>query len=62
VSTNYRSFQTNTMKTHIWEDERLFVIQKELQQLIDNGTVKSVVSLNLVHTHNASYSAILIHK
>ena len=51
------------MKTHIWEDERLFVIQKELQQLIDNGTVKSVISLNLVHTHNASsYSAILIHK
>ena len=50
------------MKTQIWEDEKLFVIQKELQQLIDNGTVKSVISLNLVHTHNESYSAILIHK
>jgi hypothetical protein len=50
------------MKTQIWEDEKLFVIQKELQQLMNNGTVKSVISLNLVHTHNESYSAILIHK
>jgi hypothetical protein len=50
------------MKTQIWEDEKLFVIQKELQQLINNGTVKSVISFNLVHIHNASYSAILIHK
>jgi hypothetical protein len=50
------------MKTHIWEDERLFTIQKEMQQLINNGTIKSVVSLNLVHTHNELYSAILIYK
>ena len=50
------------MKTRIWEDERLFVIQKEMQQLFDNGTIKVVVSLNLVHVHNALYSAILIHK
>lgn len=50
------------MKTHIWEDERLFIIQKEMQQLIDDGSVKTVVSLSLVHTHNETYSAILIYK
>jgi len=50
------------MITHIWEDERLFVIQKELQQLIDNKSVKSVISLTFTHTHNEKYSAILIYK
>jgi hypothetical protein len=50
------------MITHIWEDERLFVIQKELQQLIDDKSVKSIISLNLTHTHNEKYSAILIYK
>lgn len=50
------------MKTHIWEDERIFVIQKEMQQLIDDNTVSNVVSFNLVHTHNERYSAILIYR
>lgn len=50
------------MKTHIWEDERIFVIQKEMQQLIDDNTVNTVISFNLVHTHNERYSAILIYR
>lgn len=50
------------MKTHIWEDERIFVIQKEMQQLIDDNTVNTVVSFSLVHTHNERYSAILIYR
>ena len=50
------------MKTHIWEDERIFVIQKEMQQLIDDDTVNTVVSFNLTHTHNERYSAILIYR
>jgi hypothetical protein len=54
------------MKTWIWEDEKLFNINKELQQLIDNGTVKTVVSMSLVHVPQQKelykYSAILIYK
>jgi hypothetical protein len=50
------------MKTHIWEDERIFVIQKEMNELIEDNSVKTVVSFNLTHTHNERYSAILIYK
>ena len=50
------------MKTHIWEDERIFIIQKEMQELINDNTVNTVVSFNLTHTHNERYSAILIYK
>ena len=50
------------MKTHIWEDDRLFIIQKELNELIENNTVNTVVSFNLTHTHNDRYSAILIYR
>lgn len=50
------------MITKIWEDDRIFIIQKEMQELIDDKTVKTVVSFNLVHTHNDRYSAILIYK
>jgi hypothetical protein len=50
------------MKTHIWEDERLFIIQKELNELIEDDTVNTVVSFDLTHTHNERYSAILIYR
>lgn len=50
------------MKTHIWEDNRLFIIQKELNELIENERVNTVVSFNLTHTHNDRYSAILIYR
>jgi hypothetical protein len=50
------------MKTQIWEDEKLFIINRDLQRLIDNKTVKAIVSFNLTHMHNGSYSAILIYK
>ena len=55
------------MKTWIWENEHLFVINRELQKLIDNKIVKTVVSFNLVamedkHGHIMKYSAILIYK
>jgi hypothetical protein len=50
------------MKTHIWEDERLFIIQKELNELIEDDTVTTVVSFDLTHTHNERYSAILIYR
>ncbi len=50
------------MKTHIWEEDRIFVIQKELNELIEDGTVNTVVSFNLTHTHGDRYSAILIYR
>lgn len=54
------------MKTHIWEDEKLFNINRELQQLIDDKIVKTVISFSLVHVPHAKeiykYSAILIYK
>jgi len=54
------------MKTRIWEDQKLFNINRELQELINNKTVKSVVSMSIVHVpdikENFKYSAILIYK
>lgn len=54
------------MKTWIWEDEKLFNINRELQRLIDDKTVKTVVSMSLVHVPHSKeiykYSAILIYK
>jgi hypothetical protein len=54
------------MKTWIWEDKDLFVINRELQELLDNKTVKTVVSMSLVHVPNGKelyrYTAILIYK
>lgn len=50
------------MKTHIWEDVKLFNINRELQQLIDDKTVKTVVSLSLVYAEQSRYSAILVYK
>lgn len=54
------------MKTWIWEDEKLFNINRELQRLIDDKIVKTVVSMSLVHVPHPKeiykYSAILIYK
>jgi hypothetical protein len=55
------------MQTWIWENQRLFNINKELQQLLDDKIVKTVVSFNLVATEDPKsslslYSAILIYK
>jgi hypothetical protein len=54
------------MQTWIWEDKDLFVINRELQELLDNKTVKTVVSMSLVHVPHPKdtfkYSAILIYK
>jgi len=54
------------MKTWTWEDKDLFVINRELQEILENGTVKTVVSMSLVHVPNPKelyrYSAILIYK
>jgi hypothetical protein len=54
------------MKTWMWEDEKLFNINRELQQLIDDKIVKTVVSMSLVHIPDTKerykYSAILIYK
>jgi|APFre7841882793_1041355.scaffolds.fasta_scaffold316315_2 hypothetical protein len=54
------------MNTWTWEDEKLFNINKELQQLIDKKIVKTVVSMSLVHVPHPKeiykYSAILIYK
>ena len=54
------------MKTHIWEDEKLFNINRELQQMIDDKIVKTVISFSLVHVPHSKeiykYSATLIYK
>jgi hypothetical protein len=55
------------MKTWIWENQQLFVINRELQRLIDEGTVKTVASMSLTATEDPKgslslYSAILIYK
>ena len=54
------------MKTWKWEREDLFNINRELQQLFDDGIVKTVISMSLVHVPHPKeiykYSAILIYK
>ena len=55
------------MKTWIWENMQLFSINRELQQLLDDKIVKTVVSMSLVATEDprgslSLYSAILIYK
>ena len=55
------------MKTWKWENEHLFVINRELQQLIDDKIVKTVVTMSLVSVDDPKgsmplYSAILIYK
>ena len=55
------------MKTWKWEDEPLFNINRELQQLFDDNIVKTVISMSLVAVEDpksamSKYSAILIYK
>jgi hypothetical protein len=55
------------MKTWYWEGESIFIIDRDLQKLIDDKIVKTVVSMNLVsiedkYGHVVKYSAILIYK
>jgi hypothetical protein len=54
------------MKTWTWEDEKLFNINRELEQLLDDKVVKTVISMSLVHVPHPKdiykYSAILIYK
>jgi hypothetical protein len=55
------------MNTWKWENEQLFTINRELQQLLDDKIVKTVISFNLVATEDPKgslslYSAILIYK
>jgi hypothetical protein len=55
------------MKTWVWESMQLFSINKELQQLIEEKTVKTVVSMSLTTVENKNghmtlYSGILIYK
>lgn len=55
------------MNTWIWESERLFVINKDLQGLIDTKVVKTVISMSLTgvvdpKSSTPLYTAILIYK
>ena len=54
------------MKTHIWENQQLFTINRELQKMIDDKIIKTVISMSLTNcnqaTVNYNYSAILIYK
>lgn len=55
------------MNTWKWENEHLFVINRDLQNMIDNKQIKTVVSLSLVSVDDPKgsmplYSAILIYK
>jgi hypothetical protein len=55
------------MKTWIWENQQLFMINRELQRLIDEGIVETVVSMSLAATEDPKgslslYSAILIYR
>ena len=54
------------MKTWTWEDEKLFNINRELEQLLYDKVVKTVISMSLVHVPHPKdiykYSAILIYK
>lgn len=55
------------MKTKYWEGEKIYIIQKDLQKMIDDKEVKTVVSFNLTsledkHGFNSVHSAILIYK
>jgi hypothetical protein len=55
------------MNTHIWENQQLFSINRELNQFLNDMKVKTIVSFNLVATEDPKgslslYSAILIYK
>ena len=55
------------MDTWHWENEKLFTITREIQNMLDEGKIKTVVTLSLVATEDPKgtlslYSAILIYK
>jgi hypothetical protein len=55
------------MNTWKWEDEPLFDINRELQQLLNDKIVNTVISMSLVAVDDpksamSKYSAILIYK
>ena len=55
------------MKTRYWEGESVYIIQRDLQLMIENKELKTVVSLVMTSIHStrgelALQSAILIYK
>jgi hypothetical protein len=55
------------MKTKYWESEKIYIIQRDLQKMIDDKEVKTVVSLSMTsipkpNAQTCSCSAILIYK
>jgi uncharacterized protein YrzB (UPF0473 family) len=55
------------MKTKYWEREKVYVIQKDIQKMIDDKEVKTIISFSLTaqedkHGFNSVHSAILIYK
>ena len=55
------------MNSWYWENEKLFTISREIQNMLDSGKIKTVVTLSLVATEDPKgtlslYSAILIYK
>ena len=55
------------MKTRYWESESVYIIQRDLQLMIENKELKTVVSLvmtsiNAIRGERALQSAILIYK
>jgi len=49
------------MKTIYWENERMFIINRDIDNMIKDKEIKTIVSLSLVST-GTDYSAILIYK
>jgi hypothetical protein len=49
------------MKTIHWENERIFIINRDIDNMIKDKEIKTIVSLSLVSTPT-DYSAILIYK
>ena len=55
------------MNTWYWENEQIFTINRDIQKMIDDKIIKTVVSMSLTtvetkHGHMVAYSAILIYK
>ena len=55
------------MKTESWENERLYIINRDIDKMIEDKIVKTVVSLSITATPNLNgpspnYTTILIYK
>jgi hypothetical protein len=44
------------------DNDKATITEDQMNELIDDNTVTTVVSFNLTHTHNERYSAILIYR